>query len=78
MRYCTNCGHQLGVGRYCTNCGARVPVPAGDAPATPSDYPTAVRIGPMPPIPDADLPAAAPPPPPPPPPDLGPEPSSAR
>src|SRR6478609_1520595 len=21
MRYCTNCGHELGVGRFCTNCG---------------------------------------------------------
>src|SRR3954469_17667684 len=21
MEHCTQCGHQLGVGRYCTNCG---------------------------------------------------------
>lgn len=21
MKYCTNCGHELGVGRFCTNCG---------------------------------------------------------
>lgn len=27
MRYCTNCGHQLGVGRYCTNCGHPVDSP---------------------------------------------------
>lgn len=29
MRSCTQCGHQLGVGRFCTNCGA--PVPGGGA-----------------------------------------------
>ncbi|WP_183095462.1 zinc ribbon domain-containing protein [Nocardioides stalactiti] len=79
MRYCTNCGHQLGVGRYCTNCGARVPVPPADPPSSPSDFPTSVRIGAISPLSGTverpkDRPAA----PPPPPPDLGPEPTTAR
>lgn len=30
MRYCTNCGHELGVGRYCTNCGHPVDTPGDD------------------------------------------------
>ncbi|HJQ06540.1 MAG TPA: hypothetical protein VJ872_13890 [Nocardioides sp.] len=33
MNYCTNCGHELGVGRFCTNCGQPV---AGRHPATPA------------------------------------------
>lgn len=51
MRYCTNCGQRLGVGRYCTNCGARVPVAPTDVPARPDDYPTNMRLGPLPAIP---------------------------
>jgi hypothetical protein len=72
MRYCTNCGSKLGVGRYCTNCGARVPVAPTDVPARPDDYPTNSRIAPVPATPTPDAPAT------PPPPALGPEPSSAR
>ncbi len=81
MRYCTNCGHKLGVGRYCTNCGARVVLPATDiAPPPQGDYPTIVRAGELPPVPTfgpapGTVPAA---PPPPPPPLAGPPPSSAR
>jgi len=56
MRYCTNCGHQLGVGRYCTNCGSRVPVAPADVPARPDDYPTNMRIDPLPPVPVPDAP----------------------
>ncbi|KAA1428974.1 zinc ribbon domain-containing protein [Nocardioides antri] len=67
MRYCTNCGHRLGVGRYCTNCGARVIRP--DSPEPEADHPTVVRAGEIPPVP-----VAAPPPPP----DPGPPPTSAR
>ncbi|KAA1417941.1 zinc ribbon domain-containing protein [Nocardioides humilatus] len=74
MRYCTNCGHQLGIGRYCTNCGARVPVPPADAPASVEDFPTAVRPGEIPPLhPYGDNPLDTSPPPP-----LGPAPSTAR
>jgi hypothetical protein len=68
-RYCTNCGHQLDVGRYCTNCGARVTI-AAEATDEPADYPTAVRPGPIEPIPWVE--------PPPPPPPFEPPPSSAR
>lgn len=71
MRYCTNCGHQLGVGRYCTNCGARVPVAPTDVPARPDDYPTNMRLGPLPAIPTPDAPSD-------PRPAVGPEPSTAR
>jgi hypothetical protein len=75
MRYCTNCGHQLGIGRYCTNCGARVPVPPAEAPATQEEFPTSVRPGEIPPLhPWGDDPLATAPPPPP----LGPEPTTAR
>lgn len=78
MKFCTNCGHQLGVGRYCTNCGARVPSIPVDAPRHQPDYPTAVRTDAFPAIPavaplDPADPTAPPPPPPP-----GPPPSSAR
>lgn len=49
MRYCTNCGRKLGVGRYCTNCGARIgtsasptaaplPAPAAPLPSGPASY----------------------------------------
>lgn len=47
MRYCVNCGHELGVGRYCTNCGH--PVDA-EAPAQPDVPPTQPAAG-VPPSP---------------------------
>lgn len=68
-RFCTNCGHQLGIGRYCINCGARVVA----APEAESDQETIVRSGGLPPVPTVAATA-----PPPPPPDPGPTPSSAR
>jgi hypothetical protein len=59
MRYCSNCGHELGVGRYCTNCGEPVtadsPTDTAERPALPADSP------PPPPPPPA---GAVPPPPP--------------
>jgi len=76
MRYCTNCGHRLGVGRYCTNCGARVPLPTADPTGGQADSPTTVRTSTFEPIPTADplsADLAAPPAPP-----LGPPPSGAR
>ena len=59
MRYCTNCGHQLGIGRYCTNCGARVPVPPAEAPPTEEEYPTSVRPVAIPPPPLGPEPTSA-------------------
>lgn len=51
MEFCTECGHELGVGRFCTNCGH--PIDAGAPSADDSHNDTAER------------PAIAPPPPPP-------------
>jgi hypothetical protein len=76
MRFCTNCGHRLGVGRYCTNCGARVPLPTAD-PTGQADNPTMVRTSTFEPIPAAD-PVSADPAAPPAPPPLGPPPPGAR
>lgn len=64
MNFCTNCGHELGVGRFCTNCGKPVPgrhpgAAPGPDPADPSsDDPTVVRPA-VPAAPTA--PPAAPP-----------------
>jgi len=78
MRYCTNCGHRLGVGRYCTNCGARVPLATADPAADPADDPTTVRTSTFEPIPTVDPLAADPAAPTAPDPPLGPAPSGAR
>ena len=44
MRFCTNCGHQLVVGRYCTNCGSRVTVPSATAPSQPVAGPAPASV----------------------------------
>jgi len=66
--YCSDCGHQLGVGRFCTNCGRPVPGRHPEA-APPFGAPTAVP-------PATDAATAAPPPVEPPP--VGPLPPAPR
>lgn len=51
MRYCANCGAELGVGRFCTNCGARIdatppPPPPPAPPPSPAPPPPAVAAQP--------------------------------
>lgn len=51
-RFCTQCGHQLGIGRYCTNCGARVaeslPAPETDLLPMSARYPLFADTAPSP------------------------------
>ncbi|WP_408899119.1 NADase-type glycan-binding domain-containing protein [Nocardioides sp. R1-1] len=72
--HCSNCGHELGVGRFCTNCGQPVPgrhpeaAPAASAPAVPpptGQLPPAARYplyadSPPPPDPRRDPPDSEP------------------
>lgn len=50
--FCTDCGHELGIGRFCTNCGRPVPgrhpeaTPTVSAPATPSSQPRSAPVVP--------------------------------
>ncbi|MCL2614580.1 MAG: hypothetical protein FWD95_15310 [Nocardioidaceae bacterium] len=65
MNYCTNCGHELGVGRFCTNCGS--PVPGRHPDAAPSAEPgeraqPAAPSTPPPAPPPATPPVGSPPP----------------
>lgn len=71
MGYCTNCGHELGIGRFCTNCGLPIagrhsgaPTPTGpQAVTTPGAPPAAPPTAAGPAVPPAPpLPGAAPPP----------------
>lgn len=83
MGYCTNCGHELGIGRFCTNCGQPIAgrhssAPAGPPapPPPPGDTPPPARFplyadtvaGPRPSTPPPPPPAVAAQPPPPAPP----------
>lgn len=62
-RFCTQCGHQLGIGRYCTNCGARITVPSnsGPSPVGPDLAPAPSARYPL--FADAEQPPVAAPPP---------------
>lgn len=51
MGYCTNCGHELGIGRFCTNCGQPIAGRHAGAPASPAQE--AVTTPPAPPAPPA-------------------------
>lgn len=39
MKFCTQCGHELGIGRFCTNCGYPVPGASVEPPAQPVEPP---------------------------------------
>lgn len=69
MTTCANCGAPLGVGRYCTNCGHRVGVPVAGAPslhdtaerpAVPPAAPAAPESVPVPPVHEPPPPARFP------------------
>ncbi len=63
MKRCSNCGHELGVGRYCTNCGVAVGPVADDAPAADLDWRTdTAERPPVPPPPPRTPPPSIPPP----------------
>lgn len=42
MKFCTQCGHELGIGRFCTNCGYPVPGASVEPPAQPVAPPAPV------------------------------------
>lgn len=69
MGYCTNCGHELGIGRFCTNCGQPIAgrhsgVPASSAPeavTTPGAPPGAPPAAPAHAVPAPPMPGTPPP-----------------
>lgn len=47
MKFCTQCGHELGIGRFCTNCGYPVPGASVEPPAQPVEPPAQPPAQPM-------------------------------
>lgn len=58
MKFCTACGHELGVGRFCTNCGTPLPPEADDNRTDTAERP-AVRDTPPTPAPSTAAPTPA-------------------